>query len=215
MNCFSRHETLWCEADVRFYTRHDASDCMHRKYRPEANTGDLIPRYSGAPYADVMECPTARIFSPDWKESAEYPNSNGWGRMPHGCIYTVWARHGHNWHNVTRIDLTFTPEDSPFYYYGRIYTSGLGNHTCKLRRMKSSHQVTHMLPWRCEFTVLDHGITLARWKARHDVRRTGWDARTTHHECHLVRTANGWQKADSFDDALKLQVLERMGIRAA
>lgn len=215
MNEFSRHETLWCEADVRFFTRHDANHPRHRKYRPQANDGDLIPRHHDVVFADEMTCASATIFSPDWQESAEFPSSHGWGKLPSGSIHTVWNRHGHNWFNVTRIDITFIPEDSPFYYYGRIITSGLGGQTCKLRRQKTKHQACHLIPRRCEFTPLGHGITRAEWKQRHDPRQVGWDNRTTHHEGYLIRSGHGWQLADSYQEAQKLQVLERMGLTAA
>jgi len=207
------HLTLWCEAHLRFY---DIPSLRDRSYNTaNLQPGQKIYRHYNAAYADEYECPSITIYSPDWKEEATYHTSqHRWGY--HYNFRTYRNKHGHNWHNVTRIDVTFMPADVPFYYSGKIYTGGLSSHTCQLRRLKSTHQASQFIPANATLTPLPDypGVTEATWTTRRHCRH-GWLDRTQHHTTYLARSPRGWLKAPSPDQTIAALVLHRLNLQAA
>jgi hypothetical protein len=206
------HETLWCEADLHFWKYY--KDCSHyfRQHRPDHQPYDKIPVHYQISSAENMEVPSITIHSPDWSESSTYHEPYGFNK-PFSIGFNP---KGHNWYGVARIDIQFLPTDVPFIYSGKIYTGGLSSFTCKLTRLKSTHQATRIVPRNAILTPLpDHpGVTRAEWTTfrhcRHD-----WIGRTQHHTSYLARSTYHWIMAPSPEQAIASLVLHRMNIKVA
>lgn len=216
------HTTLWCAATLRFWDRFDPACCVHRKRYPDLKSGDPVPRYGNVATADEFLCEAITLHTPDWQESARYTRMDGKGYRFNAYRggskfrgYTGRSKHGgHNWYGVARIDITFSSPDLPWYYWGVLYTGG-NNDTCKLRRLKSTHQlITTGIPADATFTPLDHGICRAEWKRRHPCRQ-GWENRTTRHTGFCFYTpGHGWSIEPTHHAAIRAKTLRRLNLAA-
>jgi hypothetical protein len=187
------HRAVWAELDIRFYDRMDTGDLRMVRRHPHATNGQLIARWHGASDADVCSVQAIKLFSTDWKsELAIQPNRFRINRH----------KGGHNWSGtgVDRVDVTVYHPDTPFHYWGKLYTAG-SSCTCKLRRLTTTHQLTHLIPAKAIFAAVEPHIWHAAWLEKRMPKETYF--------CHFFQQ---WHQAPSRDQAVAKAVAARLGI---
>ena len=209
---FAHHPTLWAEATLQFWDDFSPANPSHRRRLPDGQPGDRLTRYGNVSTADHYACTALTLHAPDWSEHQTFTNTHAGHyanpvhyrtyRSGDGRAYLNKNRGGHNWFGVARINITFRPKDAPFYFSGPLYTGGM-NATCKLRRLTSIHQATHLIPAAAILTPLENGITHAAWKHRRTIKET-----------FLLHGPQGWISAPTPEAAITQAVIHRLNIAA-